>query len=157
MEDAISQAKADYLRSKEYMVKALAATPDDRINWSPASTARTPVELVGHSAIVTDRIRQMIMGTPLSFTTTAEIDARLREEDKAFTTREKALELLEKNSAAYLAWLDTLTPELMASSPELIFGPVPMTFAITLPAAHLRHHAAQLDYIQTIYGDRDWR
>ena len=31
-----------------------------------------------------------------------------------------------------------------------------MSVAITLPADHMRGHIAQIEYIQTIWGDYDW-
>jgi hypothetical protein len=67
------------------------------------------------------------------------------------------LGLLEQTSAAYLAWLDTLTPAQFAATLQLPFGPpVPMAVGITFPAHHLTGHVAQMDYIQTIFGDHDW-
>lgn len=44
MEDTISQAKAEFVRAKDQVIRALATTPDDRIHWSPAPTARTPIQ-----------------------------------------------------------------------------------------------------------------
>lgn len=80
----------------------------------------------------------------------------MRAAEKEFTTRQQVLSLLEQTSAEYLAWLDTPTPEHLASTVHLPFGPMPMAAGITLPAQHLSGHVAQMDYIQTIYGDRDW-
>ena len=31
-----------------------------------------------------------------------------------------------------------------------------MSVGITFPAYHTHGHVAQMDYIQTIYGDQDW-
>jgi hypothetical protein len=31
-----------------------------------------------------------------------------------------------------------------------------MAMAITFPADHMRGHTAQIDYLQTIWGDHDW-
>ena len=33
---------------------------------------------------------------------------------------------------------------------------VPMSAGVTFAAYHTHGHVAQMDYIQTIYGDQDW-
>ena len=157
MEDIISQTKAEFSRAKERMARALATTPDDRINWSPSPTARTPIQEVAHAAGAISGILGMLNGKPFPYTSLAEFDTALRTAEKEFTSREQVLSSLEQNSAEYLAWLDALTPEQIASTVHLPFGPpVPMAVAITFPAHHLSGHIAQMDYIQTIYGDHDW-
>lgn len=157
MEDIISQTKAELVRTKEQMAHALATTPDDRINWSPSPTARTPVQQVAHGANALPGIQGMLTGKPFPYKSVAEFDAALRAGDREFTGREQVLALLDKNTTEYLAWLDTLTPEQLTSTIQPPFGPsVPMAVAVTFAAYHLRSHIAQIDYIQTIYGDQDW-
>ena len=157
MQETINAAKAEFLRAKERMVHSLATTPDDKIDWSPALTARTPVQQVAHAAMGTAGIQGLLTNKPFPYTDIAEFDASMRLAEKAFTTREQALGLLEKTSAEYLAWLDTVTPEQLASTVQLPFGPsFPMAFGITFPADHMRAHCAQIAYIQTICGDLDW-
>ena len=157
MEDIISQTKAEFVRAKERMAHALATTPDDRINWSPSPTARTPIQEVAHGAGAISGILGMLNGKPFPYSSVAEFDTALRAAEGEFTTREQVLSLLEQNSADYLAWLDALTPERLASTVQSPFGPTPsMAVAITFPTYHLQNHIAQMDYIQTIYGDHDW-
>lgn len=157
MQEIIDAAKAEFLRAKERITHNLATTPDDRINWSPTPTARTPVQQVAHAAMATTGIQGLLMGKPFPYASLADLDPALRLAEKEFTTREQALSLLEQTSAEYLQWLDTMTPEQMASTVHLPSRPsFPMAVGITLPADHMRSHCAQIDYIQTIYGDRDW-
>ena len=49
MNEVIEEAKAEYLQAKERLIKALATTPDDRINWSPSPTSRTPIRDAGRN------------------------------------------------------------------------------------------------------------
>ena len=156
MEDKVSAAKAEFTRANQRILKALETTPDDKITWSPSSTCRTPCQQVAHSALAIEGIHGMLTGKPFPFASTAELDSTLREQEKAYTTREQAKALLEANSQAYLAWLDSLTPAQLAATIELPFGTFPMADAITFPADHTRGHAAQLEYTQTIWGDHDW-
>src|SRR5207253_4309919 len=62
MEDVISQAKADFLRAKQLISRALATTPDDRINWSPSPSARTPIQQVAHAARAVNSINGFLDG-----------------------------------------------------------------------------------------------
>ena len=156
MEDTISQAKAEFLRAKDRLAHALATTPDDKISWSPSATARTPIQIFGHAAASPHFIMGMLIGKPFPFAGFAELDAAMREEEKSFTDRKQVLDILDKTSAEYLAWLDTLTPEQIGSTVSMPFGQIPMAVGITLAADHIRSHTAQINYLQTIYGDHDW-
>ena len=157
MQNTLDQTKAEFLRAKERLTHALATTPDDRINWSPSPTARTPIQLVAHCARSISGIQGMLTGDPFPYAGIAEFDAALRTAEREFTTREQVLGLLEQTGAEYLAWLDTLTPEQFASTVQTPFGmTVPMAVGITFAAYHTLGHIAQMDYIQTIYGDQDW-
>jgi len=156
MENIIPEAKAELTRAKERAERALATTPDDKINWSPGPCARTPIQLVAHGAMGISGIQGMLVGKPFPYAGIVEADTAWRAAEKEFTNREQVLALLEQSSAEYLAWLDTLTAEQLASTLELPFGSFPMAAAITFAADHLRNHAAQIDYIQTVYGDQDW-
>ena len=156
MSEVVNDAKAEYNRAKDRLTKCLETTPDDKAGWSPAPTARTPIEIVAHAAMGTRGIHGMMKGDPFPFNDMAEIDAVSRAEEKKYSRREQALALLQETSDSYLSWLDTLTPEQVSSEADFGFAKFPMAAAITFPADHLRSHAAQIEYIQTIYGDRDW-
>jgi hypothetical protein len=156
MEDIVSQAKAELNRAKDRIAHLLAKTPEDRLKWSPSPTARTPIQVVGHAAASNTYIVDLMTGKPFPFASLAEADAAGREAEKLFASREQVLSLLEQTTADYFAWLDTLTSEQIGGMVTLPFATLPLAVAITLPADHLRGHAAQLDYIQTCYGDHDW-
>ena len=156
MQDVINQAKAEFTRAKDRVAHALATTPDDKINWSPSATARTPVQIVAHAAFGTSGIHGMFEGKAFPFSGPQEMDSASRTMEKEYTSREQASAYLDKTSNDYLAWLDGLSAEQIASNWDSPFGTFPMAAAITFPADHLRGHGAQLEYIQTIYGDHDW-
>lgn len=158
MQDVIEQAKDDFVRAKNSLAHALATTPDDRLNWSPSPSARTPIQVVAHAAIAIKNLNNTLDGRPFKAESIPAADAGFREEERQYTTREQATELLEKHSTAYLVWLDTLTPERLDSIVELPFdlGQAPLKACLTFPPMHTQVHASQIQYIQTIYGDHDW-
>ncbi|MDQ2730209.1 MAG: DinB family protein [Armatimonadota bacterium] len=158
MKETIEREKASFLRAKASICRVLATTPDERINWSPSPTARTPIEIVAHAAATVKNLHGILDGHPFRIPNTAEADKTFREWEGEFSTREAVLSLLEANSAAYVAWLDTLTLERLNSLVELPFGmgEAPVAMALTFQAAAMNSHTPQIEYIQTIYGDRDW-
>jgi len=155
-EDIVTQAKAEYLRAKARLLVAFNTTPDDKLNWSPSASARTPVELVAHSASAVTLIQSVICGEPWPYASLTEADAAFRAADKPFKTREQATRYLEESSNNFITWLDSLTPEQVTSTIHIIFGSFPLGVAVTFAADHMRGHTAQLEYIQTIWGDYDW-
>lgn len=152
------QAKADFLNSKARLERAFANTPDDRINWSPSPSARTAVEQVVHSAHAIGNIHSWLSGTDFTPPTSAEADLLFREQEKSIRTREEALALLEQNSTKFIDWMDSLSPEDLDQPATAPFGlgEFPVGFGLRFPGLHTNDHAAQMEYMQTIYGDRDW-
>jgi hypothetical protein len=156
MEGIISAAKAEFTRAQNRIVKDLTETPADKLDWAPSPTARTPLQLVAHVALSVEGMQGMFHGETLDMSNLPALDAQWREDEKAFKTREEVLALLDKNCAAYLTFLDTVTPEQIESTLNLPFGAFPFAAVITWPADHIRCHSSQLEYLQTIYGDLDW-
>ncbi|HEY3330264.1 MAG TPA: DinB family protein [Capsulimonadaceae bacterium] len=157
MEDIISQAKGEFSRAQARIIRDITATPDDKLNWSPSATARTPVQIVAHAALGTQGIGGLLAGKPFPFANMAELDKASREMEKTYTSREAVIELAESTGAAFLAWLDSVTPEQLGSMCQFPGMAIPLVAAMTFPADHLRGHAAQIEYMQTIWGDMEFR
>ena len=113
------------MRAKDLLLCAPASTPDERLNWAPWPTARTPLQQGAHAAWAIQSIAAMLVGRTFGASSTAQADASFREADKQLATREEVLSLLEDSSAAYLQRLDALTPELLAGTIRVTvwFGP----------------------------------
>ena len=155
-EQVISEAKGEFNRAKDRLLKDLATTPDDKLNWSPSPSSRTPIQQIAHSAMAISGMMGMFEGEPIPFENIAEADAGWRKAEKEFKTREEVTSLLNKNCDEYCSWLDSLPASKLNSTLKVPFGEFPMASIITWPADHLRNHAAQMEYMQTIYGDMDW-
>lgn len=157
-QDTIEHAKKGFVQATGLLSRALQTTLDERINWSPAPTARTPIQQVAHAAHAIQNLQSILSGRLFEITDMAEADEFFRPQEAQFQTRESVVELLEQNSAKYLQWLEALTPEALEACVELPFGlgTAPLKTALSFAADHTKFHAAQIDYIQTIYGDRIW-
>ena len=158
MEDAVSQAKSEFIRAKDRLTNLFAQTPDDKINWSPSASSRTPVQLVAHCAEAIRNINRFLDGHPFEIKDPAKADDHFRELESRYNTREQALGFLNQVSSEYVAWLDVLTPDKLATIIELPFGfgTAPVSDGLAFPWRHTQAHIAQIEYIQTIFGDHDW-
>jgi uncharacterized protein YndB with AHSA1/START domain len=158
LQDAIDQAKGSMLQAKAQLIHSLETTPDDRLNWSPSPTARTPLQTAAHAANSIKNIHGILDNRPFQADSVEEADKSFREWELQFTTREQVMELIEQNTGAYIAWLDALTEDHLNSMVETPFGmgKVPVALGLTFPPGHTMGHVSQIEYIQTIYGDQDW-
>lgn len=158
MSDAIQIAKQDFEQSRARMLGLLGNTPDDRLNWSPSPTARTPLAIVAHAAISIHHITEMLKGRPFGVPSSAVADKYFRQEEAKFTSRADVVALFEGNAAAYVAWIDDLTEEGLSDPITFPFGLGTGTVldCLSTPARHTDAHIGQLEYVQTIYGDQNW-
>jgi hypothetical protein len=150
----IGQAKDATERAAADLRKTFAAVPDDKLDWSPSPTARTPLWLVGHCGAASSAIAALLRGEPLPLPgDTADAAALIRAAGQGVATRAEALSLLDASTAEVLAALDSVTPARVETVPDSPFGQMPFAFWMEVPANHTVAHARQLDYLQTIWGD----
>ena len=110
MDNIIISTIADLTQAKDQLVRVLGNTPDDRINWSPAETARTPIQIVAHCAFSLGFISDMLIGTPYPAKTMAEADAEFWQMEAAYTTRGDVLDLLDVNFHKMVNTLHAIKP-----------------------------------------------
>ncbi|MBX3113819.1 MAG: SRPBCC domain-containing protein [Fimbriimonadaceae bacterium] len=140
------------------MKRAVDRMPADKLNWSPGESARSVIHLVAHSAWSIDWIRSTLGGKPYPGATTADGDRAMREFEMGFTEIEPALALLDKNTKGWLNYARSLTVEDLDRIVDMPFnlGQVSVRDVLLAAAWHTNDHCAQIEYIQTILGDRDW-
>ena len=154
----LEKAKNDLLQANARLEQALHRTPDDRLNWSPAPTARSIVQIVAHCAYAMGGMKDLLQGIPDEVKTAAEADTKFWDKEQSCTTREHARELLKSYTDDYIAYLDSLSLEDLAEMVALPFGygMAPRSVVLTFAPTHTMGHVSQINYIQTIYGDRAW-
>jgi hypothetical protein len=85
-----------------------------------------------------------------------EFVARINAAAEALTNRSEIESLFRQNTDEVIAALDTLTPEAIGMTLDTGLGlSVSMTRLMMLPGTHAFSHAAQIDYLQTCWGDED--
>ena len=159
IEEYIQEAIGFYTQASVRLEKNLASTSEDRLHWSPSATARSPLAIAVHCGLAVKGMTKSLKGVeePSPEMSPADMDNWLREQEKAVTTRDQALALLHEANDEHISWLRTITPDVLSGTTNLGFGPMPTKLVIHIVAGHLHDHAAQIEYIQTIYGDREWR
>lgn len=132
--------------------------PQDHLTWSPSLTARSPVEIVAHCGWSLGWIASMLNGKPYPAPNTQEGDLQMREFERGITDLGAAFELLESNTSKWVETVRGLSVEDLDRVVDLPFGLGKQQVRDVLSSAswHTNDHCAQIEYIQTILGDRDW-
>jgi len=157
MNPQIEAAKKNFEQTSSNLLKNLAAIPDEKVGWSPSPSSRTPLEIAFHCAGTVAAIQGSMDGeNTIPKVTTEQFDKHFREQESKHLTRDEVVKMINENSAAYVAWLSELSEEKFAGTWSSPFGEIPIAVAITIPADHMSKHVSQIEYIQTIYGDRVW-
>jgi hypothetical protein len=152
--DQIAEMKRKTEAARVQLLKTFEFVPGDKLDWSPSSTARSALRIVAHCGAANVAFATMIRGEgwALSFDP-QEAWAQIRAGGSDVSTREAAVKSVEESTAAVLAALDRVSPELAETAVKTAFGPLPFAFCMTFPSEHMGGHARQIDYLQTIWGD----
>lgn len=158
MQEKIDQYKTEFSQAIGGAKHALATTPENLLTWSPSKTARSALQVGAHIAIGGRDMLGNLTGDTFPIDTTEEAEKFHRERDSKVETLAECNELLDALTADYFKWLDGLTEESLSLLMKLPFGmgEIPVGMGITFMPVHVNWHTAQINYIQTIYGDHDW-
>lgn len=157
LKERANDIKADLLMARDRLITLINTTPDDKLKWSPSPTARTPIQLVGHSGGALFAFSEMAQhGFTRDGVDTASFDADLREKEASFKSRDEVIGLLNQGCDAYCAYVDSLDEQALAEKVPFIYGPTARVKVLEMGPAHTSVHGGQLAYLQTIWGDRDW-
>lgn len=120
--------------------------PDDKLDWKPAPTALSALEIVGHLlgafAMITQRLNQPDHTNP-------------HPEVANPTSRDQAKQQLIAAADEYCRLLQSVSDETLSTIIKLPFGDFPMTFIASMPVIDAIHHHGQIAYIQSLLGDAE--
>ena len=141
----------------EHFLKVFSFVPDDKLHWTPVPTAKSAIRIAAHTAIYAGVFAKMIRDRKLPFgDEIPEFVARNTAAEESLTSRTEMENLFRKNTEDVLAALDALTPEEIGMTLDPGLGwTMPMTFLMKLPGVHAVGHTAQIDYLQTCWGDQE--
>lgn len=146
--------------SKSQLLATFNAVPDDKLTWKPLDQGRSAMECIGDAAQTPKlalQLIQMAPGTPIP--PMREAFAQMTQERGSWSKAD-ALQHLETNHAALVAAIQNMSDEELG---RMLSIPMRPDFEMTLPIAGWTMMAnrsyisrfAQINYIQTLYGDME--
>jgi len=145
---------------KDGLVSTFNAVPEDKVDWKPLENGRTALDLLSEAA-------QFSELATLVANSKGQIDASFnlmglfqqKKAERVGWTKEKALETLEANHNAMIAAIEALTEEELNLPVSIAMrsGAIrPVDFWIMMTHRTYIARFAQINYIQTLYGDTDF-
>ncbi len=96
LKEPIAECEARVRSAAERLSKTLSFVPDDKLNWSPAKTARTSLAIVAHCCLANRMFAKVIRGEPISpMPTPEEVGVSSRKFEATIHDRAEAVRLLE--------------------------------------------------------------
>lgn len=155
----IDQTLQTLAMCRQRFEKTFSFVPDDKLNYQVSETTKTPLRIAAHTALSNYNFANIIRGNmpgQMDPEAMKQMMIDVAAKEAAITTREQALELLAASVADVEAAVKEVNDSTVGQDVPTPFFTAPMPFWMNLPARHMDNHAAQIDYIQTIWGDMDW-
>lgn len=149
--------KAQTERATRELFRVARAVPADKLEWAPMELGRTVLNMLQECAqspswcISLLKTRQMPEFTP-------ELMERMNEERRQWTSLEDAESACLKNLEAWRTTVDEFPEAGMHETMTLPFGEPRPWHMYELMLVHYwncTYHLGQINYIQTLYGDRE--
>ena len=155
--NVIEAAKKDAVTAMEWFLRNLSHVPKDKLEWAPSPTAKSALQIAAHVAVTQGNFASLIKTRKLPTESEfAQFIDRTAAAEKALTDIDEIIALFRKNTDEVLSALDELKPE----DTEIVLDSsqgwtMPLTFLLKLPAYHAIGHTAQIDMLQTCWGDQE--
>jgi hypothetical protein len=111
--------------------------PDDKLNWKPAPTAKSALEIAGEAKGLFRSIRALFSGEMMSHEAAFDVP----------TSREQAKTEILFESRAYADFLRGLTPADLEGELDAGFGPFPKSRLVQFPVYDIANHHGQITYL----------
>lgn len=139
---------------KDSLIATFKAVPDDKLTWKPLDSGRCALDLFSEAAQISAMMARFAE-TKGEAKPNAELFGQMRAE-RADWTKERALEEMDANFELFRTAVTSLSDEeLMSPVIMPIRGGMTLPLAGWIMMAYRTYVArfAQINYIQTLYGD----
>lgn len=139
---------------RDGLLRTTQAVPDDKLNWKPLDNGRTVLDLLGDAAQTPLFVLQMIEQKE-KFQLNRELFQQAAQA-RANWTREETVEHLNRNTEQMIAAIRALPDEELNQPIHLPMGggmTMPLAGWIMMSYRSFTSRFAQINYIQTLYGD----
>ena len=140
----------------EGFVRTVGAVPDDKMTWKPLDNGRSVLDLLSDTAQTAGMIAELAQTrgeTKPSYEKFAALKAEC-----ADWTREHAMKTLDENTQKLYEAIDELSEDELAQPVTMEIGAgmtMPLGAWILMANRSFISRFAQINYIQTLYGDFD--
>ncbi len=157
MDSLITSCKESAVQAMEYFLRNFSYVPDDKLTWTPTPTAKSAIRIAAHTALYAGIFARMIRDGKLpEMDNLEEWLAQRNAAEVAITSRTEIESIFRKGTDEVIAALDSVTPEAIETKLDSGLGwSMPMTFLMNLPGMHTNGHTAQIDFLQTCWGDQE--
>lgn len=155
-QDAVESAKQRAVSGMDMFLRNFSYIPDDRLNWTPTPSAKSPLRVAAHTALYASRFAKMIRDRQLPQPENLEEWlAQRNAEEVAVASREEMIQIFQAGTQEVLEVLDSLTEADVEMNLESGQGwSIPMRQLMVIPGWHATLHTGQIDYLQTCWDDQ---
>lgn len=121
-------------------------TPADKLKYRPTEHCRSALKIAAHVAVANEHFVSVLRGEPQEHRDLPSIFAAQAAKEAVLNEAEEVEARLEASFASLLEAFDRIDPAVVEANP-------PLQFYIGLSGYHIANHAAQIDYLQTTWGD----
>lgn len=155
MNETIRSAIALAEWGQERFLMTLEYVPDEKLTWTPSSTAKSALRLAAHAGVSNHMFASMLRGQKNEFKSPEELFAFVDKEELKVISRTDAISLIKKSLKDVILSLESVTETALRSTIQTPVSEMPMEKMVFVPGIHMLTHASQIDYLQTIWGDLD--
>ena len=141
---------------EQSLIRTFNAVPDDKLNWAPLDQGRTALDLFSEAAQTCEMITKLVESKG-EMKPSPQMFAQMRAE-RADWTKDDALAAMNTKGAALYTALGTLSEEELAMPITMPMGggtTMPLGAWIMMAYRTFISRFAQINYIQTLYGDTE--
>ena len=127
------------------------STPEDRLRWRPsteaASNTRSILEQVGECIFANERFMHYLR---------SEAAPQPPAEWDTFASAKEAIGLLAESGRKLAAMVAQMDAEALAKTYQTHRGPMIGALLIQFPVRNMTYHMGQINFIQLLYGDKEF-
>lgn len=141
---------------EQSLIRTFNAVPDDKLKWAPLDQGRTALDAFSDAAQTCQMITKMIESKG-EMKPSPQMFAQMRAE-RANWSKDDALAAMNTNSAAFYTAFGTLSEDDLAMPITMPMGggtTMPLGAWIMMAYRTFISRFAQINYIQTLYGDTE--
>lgn len=140
----------------EALFEAARKVPADKLDWTPLDNGRSVLDICQECAMST-RWATGLMVPGAKFEMTPEVMAQFESAKAALKTLDECEAAAKQGVDTLNATIDKIPDDHLTKTAHLPFGPSPdwpISQVAGIHAWNCRYHVGQINYIQTLYGDK---